>query len=835
MFIHWYIFMVSLHSIWSLPQTKLFKMPNVDFSTAQEINGLEPSPTPELESRSYNNNGNFLEATLEEVQNILKTSPNLPRLTKGEILDLIENITKQDMEKLRSLNKNRNGKSVLLVMPYSPKKNGENMEDLYTKKPVTQLIENDNATIENKKENRKKKPSFSFTKDNNKIFGRNVTKMSYKLTFPTTHPTEKTSDIPYDTTFPMTTESSIEVTTFRRRVRPTRIRPPTVTRPTRRRRKPTSTPTSIQTEQEHHTDKFLPENAIRVTKPPVYRFTRRTTTTTTSEVPDLNTAESYQSNVYVNPPSLGVPSSEFDHIISSFQQDELNQAAPVFKPISNQLFRDEEENIPSLSSTSKPFSDSFIIPEGFNHIIRNMDLDSAANREKILEEAIRSNTALPVAITTTNTPYQITPRPEFVADNLSPDMKNLLMTFGLIPNPEYKKDTRQEELPFRSEQIEEHPESYLGFKPLPEDGAPNKDLDDLLASFGLGRSARKSKKIKKRIDVNPGLDLSMIPESMKGVVSNLGLSTEIIEDPSREKTDSLNTTVVTSNNERMDDIYENGNVTPVDIEEKDVLNNENATLLVELPSEENLTLSAHLEEIPKTNHPLVSNPELLELDEIINATNNLVDDNDTNELLIDNESQRNDVTINITNIETTTKGTSTSVVFNPTDQKIVEREKEQLEKLVELIKTLKAINGSATEKDFENVELETLKEFTKVLNESQRTTVGEQIDNEINPLYNFDDIAKLNLKREEATTVGSASTEDITESKIEPLLLEESFGKLPEVETETSTPKTYSSGVYYMIDWNTFLEVDNTKGTHVNLRFQPKVGDPGRFYSINNN
>lgn len=709
------------------------------------------------------------------------------------------------------------------------------MEDLYTKKPVTQLIENDNATIENKKENRKKKPSFSFTKDNNKIFGRNVTKMSYKLTFPTTHPTEKTSDIPYDTTFPMTTESSIEVTTFRRRVRPTRIRPPTVTRPTRRRRKPTSTPTSIQTEQEHHTDKFLPENAIRVTKPPVYRFTRRTTTTTTSEVPDLNTAESYQSNVYVNPPSLGVPSSEFDHIISSFQQDELNQAGPVFKPISNQLFRDEEENIPSLSSTSKPFSDSFIIPEGFDHIIRNMDLDSAANREKILEEAIRSNTALPVAITTTNTPYQITPRPEFVADNLSPDMKNLLMTFGLIPNPEYKKDTRQEELPFRSEQIEEHPESYLGFKPLPEDGAPNKDLDDLLASFGLGRSARKSKKIKKRIDVNPGLDLSMIPESMKGVVSNLGLSTEIIEDPSREKTDSLNTTVVTSNNERMDDIYENGNVTPVDIKEKDVLNNENATLLVELPSEENLTLSAHLEEIPKTNHPLVSNPELLGLDEISNATNNLVDDNDTNELLIDNESQRNDVTINITNIETTTKGTSTSVVFNPTDQKIVEREKEQLEKLVELIKTLKAINGSATEKDFENVELETLKEFTKVLNESQRTTVGEQIDNEINPLYNFDDIAKLNLKREEATTVGSASTEDITESKIEPLLLEESFGKLPEVETETSTPKTYSSGVYYMIDWNTFLEVDNTKGTHVNLRFQPKVGDPGRFYSINNN
>ncbi|CAH0547256.1 unnamed protein product [Brassicogethes aeneus] len=44
---------------------------------------------------------------------------------------------------------------------------------------------------------------------------------------------------------------------------------------------------------------------------------------------------------------------------------------------------------------------------------------------------------------------------------------------------------------------------------------------------------------------------------------------------------------------------------------------------------------------------------------------------------------------------------------------------------------------------------------------------------------------------------------------------------------ESSNPR---NGVYYLIDWNTFLEVDDTKGQSVHLRFQPKVGDPKRFF-----
>ncbi|KAK9870095.1 hypothetical protein WA026_006189 [Henosepilachna vigintioctopunctata] len=62
--------------------------------------------------------------------------------------------------------------------------------------------------------------------------------------------------------------------------------------------------------------------------------------------------------------------------------------------------------------------------------------------------------------------------------------------------------------------------------------------------------------------------------------------------------------------------------------------------------------------------------------------------------------------------------------------------------------------------------------------------------------------------------------------------LEASFGG----STTTAAPETTTArkrtGFYYLLDWNSFLDVDDTKGKHVNLRFQPKIGDPSRFYSV---
>ncbi|KAH0822009.1 hypothetical protein GEV33_000782 [Tenebrio molitor] len=50
-------------------------------------------------------------------------------------------------------------------------------------------------------------------------------------------------------------------------------------------------------------------------------------------------------------------------------------------------------------------------------------------------------------------------------------------------------------------------------------------------------------------------------------------------------------------------------------------------------------------------------------------------------------------------------------------------------------------------------------------------------------------------------------------------------------ENETSTVNT-RTGFYFLLDWNSFLDIDDQLGRRVNLRFQPKVGDPKRFLSV---
>lgn len=50
-------------------------------------------------------------------------------------------------------------------------------------------------------------------------------------------------------------------------------------------------------------------------------------------------------------------------------------------------------------------------------------------------------------------------------------------------------------------------------------------------------------------------------------------------------------------------------------------------------------------------------------------------------------------------------------------------------------------------------------------------------------------------------------------------------------ENESATVNT-RTGFYFLLDWNSFLDIDDQLGRRVNLRFQPKVGDPKRFLSV---
>lgn len=61
--------------------------------------------------------------------------------------------------------------------------------------------------------------------------------------------------------------------------------------------------------------------------------------------------------------------------------------------------------------------------------------------------------------------------------------------------------------------------------------------------------------------------------------------------------------------------------------------------------------------------------------------------------------------------------------------------------------------------------------------------------------------------------------------------LEESFGGTTPA-PDPVLPTKRRNGLYFLLDWNTFLEVGDEDSEKVNLRFEPKVGDRTRFLPV---
>lgn len=80
----------------------------------QDINSLEE----EHKQRALND----VAATITEVQKILETDPTLPRLTRGEIEELFENVTRDEFERSLRIGDHYRAKhmrALMLVLPYN--------------------------------------------------------------------------------------------------------------------------------------------------------------------------------------------------------------------------------------------------------------------------------------------------------------------------------------------------------------------------------------------------------------------------------------------------------------------------------------------------------------------------------------------------------------------------------------------------------------------------------------------------------------------------------------------------------------------------------------------
>jgi len=73
--------------------------------------------------------------------------------------------------------------------------------------------------------------------------------------------------------------------------------------------------------------------------------------------------------------------------------------------------------------------------------------------------------------------------------------------------------------------------------------------------------------------------------------------------------------------------------------------------------------------------------------------------------------------------------------------------------------------------------------------------------------------------------------ESSTSASINLMALEESFGGTTRA-PDPVLPTKRRNGLYFLVDWNTFLEVGDEDSEKVNLRFTPKVGDRTRFLPV---
>ncbi|KRT82281.1 hypothetical protein AMK59_3090, partial [Oryctes borbonicus] len=192
----------------------------------------------------------------------------------------------------------------------------------------------------------------------------------------------------------------------------------------------------------------------------------------------------------------------------------------------------------------KNIIDDIPIPEDYKHVVKDLNIliDTGDNT---YQKPSTEKLTTPKEVTSQRT-YGTTstrmPDISNVAENLSSDMKDLLMNFGLLNDPN-KKPTipipSTESVPYK-QNADIDPKSYASFKPLPDSAPSRSEMEEFLARFGLGRSSFRSQKSiamnpqKKEIGKNAEINMDAIPDSMKHVMRDLGFTTNL------EKIQSLN-------------------------------------------------------------------------------------------------------------------------------------------------------------------------------------------------------------------------------------------------------------------------------------------------------
>ncbi|XP_046749685.1 mucin-3A [Diprion similis] len=332
--------------------------------------------------------------------------------------------------------------------------------------------------------------------------------------------------------------------------------------------------------------------------------------------------------------------------------------------------------------------------------------------------------------------------------NLSPDMRLLLQTFGLqtSKNSETPSTTTKKPIP-----VVVNLNSYSNFKPLPTMNVKDQDMRDFLAKFGLGDGdsqktrSHKSVKTRKSAEASPPSLIEAVPDNMRKILENIGLITR------SEKSYQYNETV-TSHSSGLPDtpklhVFKPHETPGHTKEQKEKINKLLDTVRkVQSGSADSQEVQAAAKDLLETTKTLQNGPDPLSLEEILN---------------IYNEGIKNEV------------------------------------------KRQEDVTTPPNDSGADNATLLSTETTTPPSAETTSTTTAATL-----PDFSI--------------ASGTSNFADLADS----------FGGSTRA-PDPVLPMQRKTGLYFLVDWNTFLEVgEEGSADKVNLRFQPKVGDRTRFLPV---
>ncbi|XP_076763084.1 uncharacterized protein LOC143430616 [Xylocopa sonorina] len=780
--------------------------------------------------------------TIEEVERQVREDPNLPRLTRQDIVSILRNITSQDLNKLRdreTLERARKlyQRALMVVLPYNANQESPgSLKDLYTKPPMTRIVPDVQKLEDNNGEsdNRKVKENYNGARDSepsvteNLVSGRvsfkaaskesTTMKNQYKNhreTYSDVHtkgPSKQTLKLdatPVRFTFNLenlqkNSYSPWKSTTTRYPVyrnNETKASTLEIVYSTSVTDEPTTKPAS----KEISIDLEAPRVNQNVLTSSQWRYNAPPSTTVKPTLPSKLDKIPFLPTINIEPEErLTASSSQTPEI---FMQ-EFNDSSNTFmmntvKPTSLYV-----TPMPTETSSKAKYSSTYSLNSaGFRQATTSSSVTSTPMRSEVMdllasiglrpdnnsnvEDVYKRNKDIldsRIRVSDLNNILGTIASLTFAGDNAVPTVsKNTIKNSGSEIKRGVENLTPDVQMLFQrfglqtsnlgqtttstTQRTTVNLNSYTNFKPLPTSNVKDQEMKQFLARFGLGVSDNRKQKSMKVTTEIPSV-IEVVPENMRGILENIGL----ISRPQKSSRNVLNT---------MDDmkkvdtsrlhVFKPHEVVVDDDEKRSKINKLLDTVkLIQESNADDQNVREAMNNLTKAAKVLKDGPDPMKFEEI-----DFYNEGNRNDVKRQKEEQQ----------ETSTADTTEQTALAPT----------------------------ATPTTTESTETTTLNALTT---DSARAASGQG-----------DTVATTSLEDSSTSTTPPTTTTPSTTTSSNLMALEESFGGTTK-QPDTSLPPKRKNGLYFLVDWNSFLEVGEEDKEKINLRFQPKAGDRTRFLPV---